>query len=198
MQEETKQISVCVFGASSDGIDEVFKRDAYQLGALMAQRGWTGINGGGAKGVMGAVTNGALDNGGNVTGVIPKFMVDNNWQYDRLQNLLVTADMHQRKEMMLQMCDAVVACAGGCGTLEELMETYTWKQLGIINVPIILLNTEGFYDALATQLQVCVSRGMMSAEHGALWHIAATPEEAVRLVDELTSAAPEVVSSKQA
>ena len=95
---------------------------------------------------MGAVTDGALDAGGDVTGVIPKFMVNNGWCYHRLVDVIVTADMHQRKQTMSDMADAVIAMPGGVGTLEELLETLTWRQLGLVKVPVIILNTMGYYD----------------------------------------------------
>ena len=98
-----------MFAASSANIESRYLADAHELGTLLAQGGWRCVNGGGAVGLMGAVTDGTLDAGGEVTGVIPKFMVDNGWLYDRLEDVIVTADMHQRKQMMSDMADAVIA-----------------------------------------------------------------------------------------
>ena len=131
---------------------------------------------------MGAVTDGALDAGGEVTGVIPKFMVDNGWCYDRLEDVIITADMHQRKHMMSDMADAVIALPGGVGTLEELLETLTWRQLGLIKVPIIILNTLGYYDALLDMLRHAIDEGFMKTSHAQLWQVAATPQEAIDLL----------------
>lgn len=175
--------NVCVFCASSANIDGRYLDDARELGRLLAQAGWRCVNGGGAVGLMGAVTDGTLDAGGEVTGVIPKFMVDNGWCYDRLEDVIVTADMHQRKHMMSEMADAVIALPGGVGTLEELLETLTWRQLGLIKTPIIILNSRGYYDALLAMLGHAIDEGFMKPSHSQLWQVAATPVEAVALLD---------------
>ena len=183
MKREIKG-NVCVFCASSANIDERYLADARELGTLLAQGGWRCVNGGGAVGLMGAVTDGTLDAGGEVTGVIPKFMVDNGWCYDRLKDVVVTADMHQRKQMMSNMADAVIALPGGVGTLEELLETLTWRQLGLVKVPIIILNTLGYYDPLLAMLRHAIDEGFMKPSHGQLWQVAATPADAVALLDD--------------
>ena len=183
MKREIKG-NVCVFCASSANIDERYLADARELGTLLAQGGWRCVNGGGAVGLMGAVTDGTLDAGGEVTGVIPKFMVDNGWCYDRLMDVVVTADMHQRKQMMSNMADAVIALPGGVGTLEELLETLTWRQLGLVKVPIIILNTLGYYDLLLAMLRHAIDEGFMKPSHGQLWQVAATPADAVALLED--------------
>lgn len=183
MKREIKG-NVCVFCASSANIDERYLADARELGTLLAQGGWRCVNGGGAVGLMGAVTDGTLDAGGEVTGVIPKFMVDNGWCYDRLMDVVVTADMHQRKQMMSNMADAVIALPGGVGTLEELLETLTWRQLGLVRVPIIILNTLGYYDPLLAMLRHAIDEGFMKPSHGQLWQVVATPADAVALLDD--------------
>ena len=176
--------NVCVFCASSADIDPRYLEAARELGGLLAQSGWRCVNGGGAVGLMGAVTDGTLDAGGEVTGVIPKFMVDNGWCYDRLMDVIVTADMHQRKQMMSEMADAVIALPGGVGTLEELLETLTWLQLGLVKVPVIILNTLGYYDNLLSMLQHAIDEGFMKSSHAQLWQVAATPQEAVSLLED--------------
>lgn len=177
-----KRGNVCVFCASSANIDSRYLQAARDLGALLAREGWCCVNGGGAVGLMGAVTDGALDAGGEVTGVIPKFMVDNGWCYDRLEDVIITADMHQRKHMMSDMADAVIALPGGVGTLEELLETLTWRQLGLAKVPVIILNTLGYYDALLDMLRHAIDEGFMKTSHAQLWQVAATPQEAIDLL----------------
>lgn len=175
--------NVCVFCASSANIDKRYLEAAQELGGRLADAGWCCVNGGGAVGLMGAVTDGTLDAGGEVTGVIPKFMVDNGWCYDRLEDVVITADMHQRKQMMSEMADAVIAMPGGVGTFEELLETLTWRQLGLVKVPVIILNTLGYYDALLAMLQHAIDEGFMKDSHAALWQVAATPAEAISLLD---------------
>ena len=176
--------NVCVFCASSANIDERYLEAARELGRLLAEGGWRCVNGGGAVGLMGAVTDGALDADGEVTGVIPKFMVDNGWCYDRLEDVIVTADMHQRKQMMSEMADAVIAMPGGVGTLEELLETLTWRQLGLVKVPVIILNTLGYYDGLLAMLHHAIDEGFMKSSHAALWQVATTPAEAIALLED--------------
>ena len=175
--------NVCVFCASSANIDSRYLDDARELGRLLAEGGWRCVNGGGAVGLMGAVTDGTLDAGGEVTGVIPKFMVDNGWCYERLEDVIVTADMHQRKQMMSEMADAVIALPGGVGTLEELLETLTWRQLGLIKTPIIILNTMGYYDALLAMLRHAIDERFMKPSHSQLWQVAATPQQAISMLE---------------
>ena len=185
--KKDNQVNVCVFCASSANIDVRYLEAARELGSLLAQGGWRCVNGGGAVGLMGALTDGALDAGGEVTGVIPKFMVDKGWCYDRLEDVIVTADMHQRKQMMSDMADAVIALPGGVGTLEELLETLTWRQLGLVKKPVIILNTLGYYDPLLSMLQHAIDEGFMKPSHNQLWTVAATPQEAIdRLADDST------------
>ena len=186
MKRETRG-NVCVFCASSADIDPRYLEAARELGRLLAEGGWRCVNGGGAVGLMGAVTDGALDAGGEVTGVIPKFMVDNGWCYDRLDDVIITADIHQRKQMMSEMGDAVIAMPGGVGTLEELLETLTWRQLGLVKVPVIILNTLGYYDGLLEMLRHAIDEGFMKTSHARLWQVAATPEEAIALLDNPSS-----------
>ena len=176
--------NVCVFCASSADIDARYLQAARELGTLLAQEGWRCVNGGGAVGLMGAVTDGTFDAGGEVTGVIPKFMVDNGWLYDRLEDVIVTADMHQRKQMMSDMADAIIAMPGGVGTMEELLEALTWRQLGLVNVPVVILNTLGYFDSLLALLEHAIGEGFMKPSHGQLWQVAATPAEAVALLDD--------------
>jgi uncharacterized protein (TIGR00730 family) len=179
-----KKGNVCVFGASSANIDARYADDARELGRRLAENGWRCVNGGGSVGLMGAVTDGTLDAGGEVTGVIPKFMVDNGWCYDRLEDFVVTADMHQRKQIMSEMADAVIALPGGVGTLEELLETLTWRQLGLVKTPIIILNSLGYYDNLLSMLSHAIDEGFMKQSHARLWQVATTPEQAIALLDD--------------
>lgn len=192
-QERAK---ICVFGASSDNVDQAFVDAAYLMGKLLAQNGMDCVNGAGAMGLMRAVSDGVLDAGGHVTGVIPKFMVDNGWCYDRLSELVVTPDMHERKQQMAQMTDAVIALPGGCGTLEELLEAITWRQLALSQRPIILLNTCHYYDSLIDMLQHAVDTRFMRASHAQLWTVAPTPQQAIDDLNEQLGAPLPVAESK--
>ena len=174
---------ISVFGASSSNLQQEFLDDARLLGTLMAQHGWTCVNGAGCEGLMRAVSDGVLDAGGEAIGVIPQFMVDNGWHYDRLSSIIVTASMHERKHTMARMTQAVVALPGGCGTMEELLEVITWRQLKIITSPIIILNTLGYYDPLVDMLNRAIDNGFMKKSHGKLWQVVSTPQEAIDAID---------------
>lgn len=192
-----KKGKICVFGASSDRLENTFTETAYELGVLMAQRGWDCVNGAGSAGLMRAVSDGVLDNGSLVTGVIPKFMVDNGWEYDRLSEMIVTPDMHTRKEKMVELADAFIVLPGGCGTLEEVMEIYTWRQLGIINKPIILLSTVGFYKPLVEMIDRCGTLGFMQHSHTRLWKVARTPKDALDKLERELKEGVEPVAQKR-
>ena len=120
--------SVCVYSASSTKIDEVYFNAARQLGQLLAKRRIRLINGAGSLGLMRSLADAVLENGGEVTGVIPKFMVEQGWHHTGLSKLVEVESMHERKQLMADLSDAVIALPGGCGTLEELLEIITWKQ----------------------------------------------------------------------
>lgn len=177
---EIKQ--VCVYSASSTKIDEVFFADARRLGQLMANRGIGLINGAGKMGLMAAVTDAVMAKKGHSIGVIPRFMVEQGWQHEGMSQLLVVEDMHERKQTMARLSDAVIALPGGCGTLEELLEIITWKQLGLYLKPIIILNTKGYFDPLLSMLQRAVDEQFMRQQHAAIWRIASTPDEAIEML----------------
>ena len=174
--------NVCVYCASSTQIDPIYFDSASKLGHLLAERNINLINGAGKTGLMGASSDAALKAGGTVTGVIPKFMVENGWHHHQLTQLVVTETMHERKQLMAKMSDGVIALPGGCGTMEELMEIITWKQLGLFLNPIIILNIDGFYDPLLCMFQKAIDTHFMRPEHGAIWQVAQTPEEAIDML----------------
>lgn len=174
--------SVCIYCASSTQIDESYFHAAKQLGTLLANKGIHLINGAGSIGLMRTVSDAALEAGGQVTGVIPSFMVEQGWHHENLSKLHITATMHERKQLMADLSEGIIALPGGCGTMEELLEAITWKQLGLYLHPIIILNTNGFFNPLLEMLQQAVEQRFMRPQHMAIWQIASTPEEAVNLL----------------
>lgn len=174
--------SVTVYCASSTQIDECYFESARRLGILLAQKEIRIINGAGSMGLMATVSDAALDAGGKVTGVIPSFMVEQGWHHQQLSELRITDTMHERKQLMADLSEGVVALPGGCGTLEELLEIITWKQLGLYIHPIVILNTNGYFDALIKQLDHAVDEHFMRQQHKAIWQVASTPDEAVELL----------------
>ena len=174
--------NVCVYSASSTKIAPVYFAVAEELGHLLASKGINLINGAGSIGLMAATSNAALASGGTVTGVIPQFMVEQGWHHTGLTQLIETETMHERKRFMADMSDGVIALPGGCGTLEELLEIITWKQLGLYLKPIVVLNVDGYFNPLLEMLQKAIDENFMRPEHGNIWVVAETPEEAVQLL----------------
>ena len=168
---------ICVYAASSAHCDPLYHDAARQLGRLLAGAGCSLVYGGGSAGSMGAVADGALGAGGQVIGVLPRFMADLEWGHPGLTQLELVEDMRERKHRLLTGSDAVVALPGGCGTFEELFEAMTLKRLGLYFNPIVLLDTAGFYRPLSAFLEGVIEQRFMNPEHRALWTLAATPEE---------------------
>lgn len=177
-------MNICVYAASSGCSSEAFTLLARDLGRTMARRGHCLVNGAGRTGLMAASAEGCMEAGGEAVGVIPRFMVEQGWQHPAMTRLVVTADMHERKETMARMADGCIALPGGVGTLEELLEIVTWKQLGLFLKPIVVLNAGGYYDPLLAQLDRAVDERFMRPVHRGIWRVAATAAEAVRLVEE--------------
>ena len=152
---------------------------AESLGKLLADNNFHLIYGGGSVGLMGRIADTVLHNGGKVTGIIPQFMCEQEWDHNGLTELIVTETMHERKEKMAFMSDAVVALPGGCGTFEELLEVITWKQLGIFTKPIVILNVNGYYDPLIAMLHKAIEERFMRDMHRNIWTVVNVAEEVI-------------------
>ena len=175
-------MKIAVYCASSTKIRPDFFEAASQLGRELGRRDLELVNGAGRMGLMAATSDACLAAGGRVTGVIPTFMVEQGWHHTGLTHLIETKDMHQRKQIIANISDGCIALPGGCGTLEELMEVITWKQLGLYLKPIVILNIRGYYDPLLQQLQRGIDEHFMGERHAAIWRVAETPAEAIDLV----------------
>lgn len=173
---------IAVYCASSTKVHQEYFDAARQLGSEMAHRGIGLINGAGHMGLMGASSDACLQAGGEVTGVIPTFMIEQGWHHQHLTRLIETADMHERKQTIARLSDGCIALPGGCGTLEELMEVITWKQLGLYLKPIVILNIRGYYDPLLAQLQRGIDEHFMGERHADIWRVATSAVEAIDLV----------------
>lgn len=174
--------NVCVYSASSTKIDKKYFDAAEDLGRLLAKNEINLINGAGCLGLMKAVADATLEDGGTVTGVIPHFMVEQGWHHKGLTKLIETENMHERKQLMADLSDGVIALPGGCGTLEELLEIITWKQLALYLKPIVILNIDGFFDPLLEMLDRAIDENFMRIEHGNIWQVATTPKEAINFL----------------
>lgn len=157
--------SICVFCGSSEGNDKAIVDVALELGTTMAQRDITLVYGAAKIGIMGKVAQGALDNGGNVIGVIPEFLKLKEVVHLGLTELIVNDTMHERKMKMQEISDGFITLPGGFGTFEELFEIITWAQLGLHRKPIGLLNINGFYDDLIAMLKTMVAKGFLKQEN---------------------------------
>jgi uncharacterized protein (TIGR00730 family) len=170
-------MTICVFASSSSRIDNEYAVVASNLGALLAQAGIDVVYGGGGIGLMGRLADAVLEHGGKITGVIPGFMKEEGWDHRQVNDMIITSDMGERKKKMFELADAVVALPGGVGTLEELTEAMTLKQLGLFRGPIIILNTLNFYNSFIEFLEHMVSGNFLRYEHKGMWEIADTAEE---------------------
>jgi uncharacterized protein (TIGR00730 family) len=146
----------------------------------MAENGITCINGAGKTGLMAQTTDAVLEKGGKVTGILPQFMVDMQLAHPGLTERIVTPDMHTRKRLMAERSDACIALPGGIGTLEELLEIITWKQLGLYAKPVVIFNANGYYDDLLRMLEKANKEHFMHHSHAPLWTVATTAEEAFK------------------
>lgn len=174
--------SVCTYCASSTKIAPCYFQAAEELGRLLAQEKIQIINGAGNIGLMAAISDAALQAGGKVTGVIPHFMIEQGWIHIGLTQTIAVENMHERKQTMADLSDAVIALPGGCGTLEELLEIITWKQLGLYLNPIVILNTNHFFDPLLNMLDKAIAENFMRNQHGKIWLVADEPAEAIQLI----------------
>ena len=175
MKKEVK--SIAVYCASSNKIRASFVDAAETLGAIFASHGIRLVYGDGGIGLMAAVAKGVLDAGGEAVGVIPRFMVEQGWNNPRSTETIVTETMHERKATICNISDAMVALPGGIGTFEELLECLTWKQLGLHSNPVVILNTDGYYDRLLACIDLMVEEQMMRPIHKDMYVVVSTPEE---------------------
>jgi uncharacterized protein (TIGR00730 family) len=158
-------MNVCVFCGSSSGNNPEFAKAAKVLGGLLGANQHTLIYGGGNVGLMGIVADSTLQAGGRVIGVIPDFLLKREVAHLSLTELIVVDSMHQRKKEMADRSDVFMAIPGGWGTLDELAEILTWRQLGLIHQPIGLLNTSQFFDSLISTMQTMVDQGFLKADN---------------------------------
>jgi len=174
--------TVCVYCASSTKIAPEYFEVATRLGELIGKKKLTLMNGGGKFGLMAATADAVVKNGGEAIGIIPQFMVDHGWDHDRMSKMVVVKSMHERKQLMADRSDAVIALPGGCGTWDELLEIITWKQLGLYANPIVIVNVDGYYDSLLAMFDKALEENFMGVRHADLWNVAQTADEAMDLI----------------
>jgi len=178
---------VCVYCASSRQCDQVYHDAAARLGAVLARNHITIVYGGGKSGSMGALADAALAEGGRVIGVLPRFMDEVEWGHQRLSELILVNDMHERKRLMIQEVDAVIALPGACGTWEELFEAMSFKRLGLYAGPIVIVNTNQYYAPMLEMLNRSVELHFMDERHRAMWMVVEEPDQ---VLDAIRNSAP--------
>lgn len=177
-------MNICVFGASSNAIGNVYLEASEQLGRCIAKGGHTLIFGGGANGVMGAVARGARSGGGQIVGVVPHFINADGASFEDCDELIATETMSERKTKMENLADAFIVCPGGIGTFEELFEVLSLKQLQRHGKALVILNTKGYYDGLRFLLEHSIQENFVREVCRTLYSFADTPEDAIRIVEE--------------
>jgi len=185
---------VTIYCASSPKVPKIYFDSAEELTRLLVEAGYGIRYGGGAKGLMGIVADTALEFGGKITGIIPRFMIDVEWEHKGVTEMIHVKTMHQRKELLIDGTQAVIALPGGIGTLEELFEVMSWKKLGQFPHPIILLNTNNYYDPLIEMSKRMVDESFMRSEHNHLWKVVSEPSEVVPAILATNPWGPQVIN----
>jgi len=156
---------IAVYCGSSTGLKDIFKQEAYKLGATLANKNIGLVYGGAKVGLMGTVADGALSQGGNVIGILPYFLAEKELQHAQLSEIVFVETMHERKAKMSELSDGFIALPGGFGTIEELFEMLTWAQLSLHRKPVGILNTEGYYDSLLQFIKTMNLNGFLKEEY---------------------------------
>ena len=176
-QQKEKDMNICVYGASSNKIDKKYIAAGEELGRLLAAAGHTLVFGGGDNGLMGAAARGVAEKGGKIIGVAPSFFNVDGMLFQNCTEFIYTETMRERKAKMEELSDAFVMTAGGIGTFEEFFEILTLKQLGRHQKPIAVLNTNGYFDSLLSQLSECVKGEFMTEKCLNLFTVCETPRD---------------------
>jgi hypothetical protein len=191
----TEVRSLCVFCGSREGIDPAYHAAALRLGQLMGERGVRLVYGGGSIGLMGVVADAVIAAGGEAVGVIPDFLIQYEVGQRRLQDLVVTDSMHDRKRRMFEMADAFVILPGGLGTLDETFEIVTWKQLRLHDSPIVVLDVNGYWSPLLDLLGAIIAAGFARPEITELITVVETPEQVLQALECAPPPQEEVLTS---
>lgn len=185
---------VTIYCASSSNIPSKYFDAAEEVAKLLVNSGYGIIYGGGATGLMGKVADTVLKLNGSVKGIIPSFMKEIEWVHLGVKEMTQVENMHQRKALLIQNTEAVIALPGGTGTLEELYEVVTLKKLGMFPYPIVLLNTDGYYDPLKKMAEKMASENFMQEKHLDMWEIVDSPEQVLESIHIQKPWGPEVIS----
>ena len=178
-------MKICVYCSSSSKIEKKYFDSTKELAKELIKENVEVVYGGGGGGLMGHLADVIIDNGGKITGISPKFMQDIEWTHKRLEKLELVDTMHERKSKFLENIDAVIALPGGCGTLDELIEAITLKRLGLFLKPIVIINTQGFYNPLIEMLERCVDQNFMDKRHLKMWNVVDATNNIVDIIKDI-------------
>lgn len=180
--ERRQDMKICIYCASSAEISDIYFAATEALAKELVKNKVEVVYGGGAIGLMGKLADTIIENGGTIYGIIPRFMFDKGWAHKKVTDLVVTETMQERKARYLSGIDGIIALPGGSGTLEELLEAITLKRLGQFSKPIIILNTNGFYEPLIQMFQKCANENFINGKDLELWTFANEPSDAMDLL----------------
>ncbi|MDX9883636.1 MAG: TIGR00730 family Rossman fold protein [Prolixibacteraceae bacterium] len=175
-------MNICVFSSSSNGIGDCYIHDAVELATLIAKNKMTLVNGGANVGLMEVVSATAVKHGAKTIGVIPEKMTHRNLVSDKMHEVIISKDMQERKARMRELSDAYIALPGGFGTLEEILEVITLKQLDYLNAPVVFINTNGFFDDLFRQFERSYHENFAKENYRKIYFVAKTPHEAINYI----------------
>lgn len=175
-------MNICLFCGSSTGQHPLFASHAREVGVLIAENEHSLVYGGGNIGLMGIVADAVMENNGKVIGIIPSFLAEREVAHQGITQLEIVGTMHQRKMRMAELSDAFLVLPGGWGTLDETAEILTWKQLGLIKQPVILLNTHRFFDPLLKQMKDMAAEGFLRSENLNSFQVVNSPQEIFALI----------------
>jgi uncharacterized protein (TIGR00730 family) len=193
-----KYKTIGVMCGSSNACDQSFLEMAYSLGELLAKNNHEVIYGGGAKGLMRQVADGALNNKGVVHGYIPQFMIEVEWQHPSLTNLQITGSMDERKHLMMTKADATIFLPGGSGTMEEFFVWLTSKRLGLHTGPLIIMNFKGYYDPLITLLESMIKEKFHNPIHESMYTIIERPQDVLKALQDSPEWSADAISTASA
>jgi uncharacterized protein (TIGR00730 family) len=175
---------ICIYCASSAKIDEIYFEATERLAKILVNSKVHVVYGGGGHGLMGKLADTVIAQGGHIKGIMPQFMNEVEWAHKSVTDIEFTKTMHERKAKFLENIDALIALPGGTGTLEELFEAITLKRLGQFTKPIIILNTNGYYDPLKLMLERCVEEKFLRPIHAEMWTFVNQPEEVMSAINQ--------------
>ena len=174
---------ICVYCSSSAKIDKSYFKATEKLAKEFVKNNVEVVFGGGATGLMGKLADTIIENKGKIKGIMPRFMNEVEWAHKKVEDFELTDTMHERKAKFLENIDGLVALPGGSGTLEELLEAITLKRLGQFTKPIVILNTNGYYEPLKQMLEKCVNEKFMHKKHLEIWSFVEEPEEVLEKIN---------------